>query len=103
MDFDISKAEREIAELQAKVDKEKARLAAMTPQMRQAELLHKTTCRLNHIDACGWEYATWDNLTGQFNTKRDYLARVAKLSKDVAGYGLTLEQALEIYKKVRGY
>lgn len=107
--MDIAKAEAEIAALQYEVDKEKARLSAMSDVQKQAEELHAVTCRHNHIDACGWEYEQWPRKDkGESympnSTKKSYVDKVMKIKGHMHGhYGGSFEDAVEIYKVVRGY
>jgi uncharacterized Fe-S cluster-containing MiaB family protein len=58
--------EKEIADLEAKLaetKREKAKVDAMPPAHRLADILHVSTCRHNHTDACyscSYLYENWE-------------------------------------------
>ena len=101
MEFDIAKAEKDIAAIKAKIDAEKNRLDAMTPEQVEAEMLHTITCQVNHTDGCGWYYETWKCERGQWSEHADFLRRLRKV-KAALPEGMTLEEAVKIYKTVGG-
>lgn len=102
MGLDIDKAKKELAALQAIIEAEEIRLAAMQPEWKDAEYLHSAVCTLNHTDGCGYEYEAWptDGIFQRFSTKRDYLAKARKVTEET---GMTIEEAVRIFKIVRGY
>jgi hypothetical protein len=56
---DITKLERQIAELQADLEKAKAHkkaLEELSEEQQLAILLHDLLCRWNHMDGCSWHY-----------------------------------------------
>jgi len=48
----IKQLEEEIAKLK----KQDADFAALSPEHQMANTLHKMLCHLNHTDVCSWEY-----------------------------------------------
>jgi len=60
----LRKTEKEIQELQTKIDKlnkEKQLLLGLSPEKRVAELIHERLCSWNHTDGCAWFYENWDD------------------------------------------
>ncbi|HSX00826.1 MAG TPA: hypothetical protein VLF67_01175 [Candidatus Saccharimonas sp.] len=73
--MDRDEIARKRAELNAQaavLDAEEARQAALTPEQRVAELLHRQLCRWNHTDSCGWHYGSWDR---PLDPRDEYLAK----------------------------
>lgn len=54
-------AKRRLADLEVQIINEEKRQASMTDVHRLAELVHGTTCYMNHTDQCDWEYGDWDD------------------------------------------
>jgi hypothetical protein len=101
MEFDISAAEKQVALIQSQIDAEKKRLSSMTPEQKLAEALHDAVCTWNHTDGCGWYYETWKMERGVNSEHARYLKKVRDLDDALRGYGLTVEQAIEVYKLVK--
>lgn len=101
MAVNIPQVEKEIATLQAKIDKERARLAKLTPTQVIADRLHTMVCRSNHMDACGWDWEQWENVkSGQ--TKYRYLERAKEIEKYAAEKNLSVDNMFEIFELARG-
>lgn len=59
----ITTIDKEIAEAEAKLTKlklEKKVYDGLKPEQRLADMIHYEQCHLNHNDACGWYYESWD-------------------------------------------
>lgn len=41
-----------------------------------AELLHKKSCRWNHIDGCSWEYSNWNR---PCSTRKEFYQKSIKI------------------------
>jgi len=95
----ISSHEQELARL--KQELEAAKLES--PDHQLAKELHDMLCTWNHTDGCGWYY--------EFRDKQDdwsghahgqYLTRARKLIHKCEQEGTTVENALAMYKLIKG-
>lgn len=55
IDKEISDAEEALRRLKL----EKEAMPPLNPTEVLAEQLHRVMCRMNHTDACSWEYGNW--------------------------------------------
>ncbi len=88
--------QEEITELQAKIHGLEKRLPHAQdniPITRLADRLHARGCGLNHIDQCGWEYESWDNIGP---TREEWLKAAQEKLDKAKKLGITIEQLMEL-------
>ena len=95
----IKQHQAELAKLEQ--DLEVAKLES--PDHQLAKELHSMLCTWNHTDGCGWYY--------EFKNKQDdwsgrahgeYLGRAQKLIHLCSERNCTVEQAIEMFKLIKG-
>jgi len=72
----IKEKEEELARLKT----QKAEYNKLKPEWKIADILHSRMCRLNHIDQCGWDYASWQKPDG---TREEYLKKALAILRQV--------------------
>lgn len=96
---DIKKHEQDLAA--AKAALEKAKLES--PDKLLAKELHGMLCQWNHTDGCGWFYEfknKEDDWTG--HSHGQYLIKAQSLIGKCKDHNITVDQAISIYKLVKG-
>ena len=95
-------------EVQLKVAKLVEELHHENPMYMLANVLHKSDCRHNHTDGCGWFYFSWEKLTPQGKmeySKAEYLRKANQYA--AINIGLTTEdlvkQLLKLHAVLRNY
>lgn len=95
----IKQHEQGLKDLQAQLVEAKLE----NPDKQLATELHGMLCTWNHTDGCGWFY--------EFNNKKDnwaghdhgkYLKKAQKLIHRCEQEGVAVEQALGLYKMIKG-
>jgi len=98
------KLKQELEANQAALEKAERSLSN-DPDILLAEAMHKTMCRHNHTDGCGWYYCDWENPREE---RTDYLRRakiIGPMLNERAGE-TAQEQAdylLRLMSAARGY
>lgn len=81
--MNIEKTQKQIEELQAQIDSERARraeLAKLGPEFELADTLHAVMCHFNHADGCGWHYESWD---GPINARQNWVNKAKRIIETV--------------------
>jgi len=95
----IKQHEQGLKDLQAQLEEAKLE----SPDKQLATELHNMLCTWNHTDGCGWFY--------EFNNKKDnwtsdahgtYLKKAQKLIHKCEQEGVKVEQALGLFKMIKG-
>lgn len=79
----IESIEKEIQDLELKRQellKKKSELNELTPAQQLANVLHAKQCHWNHIDACGWDYSSWN---APCPTRIEYLKKAERILREV--------------------
>lgn len=96
---DIKKREQEL--VAAKEQLKKAKLES--PDKQLAKELHNMLCYWNHTDGCGWFYEFKDNQHDwTAYAHGQYLLKAQNLIGKCKEHGIAVEEALSIYKLVKG-
>jgi hypothetical protein len=88
-----------LKDLQAQLEKAKLE----SPDHQLAKELHSMNCTWNHTDGCGWYYEMknkQDDWTG--HAHGEYLKKAQRLIHKCQDDGVTVEQAIALYKIVKG-
>ena len=88
----------------AKLEKELETARLEPPEEQLAKELHSMLCTWNHTDGCGWYYEfknKKDDWTG--SAHGEYLGRARKLMHKCQEEGISVENALSIFKVIRGH
>jgi hypothetical protein len=99
IEADIAKRKKELAEMQTALEKAKQE----SPEIQLARQLHGMLCTWNHTDGCGWFYEmknSQDDWTGHAHDQ--YLTKARVLTNRCKEHNLTADQAIAIYKLVKG-
>lgn len=95
----IKKRQQELKELEAQLVEAKLE----SPDKQLATELHGMLCNWNHTDGCGWFY--------EFKDKKDdwrgsahgqYLKKAQNLIHQCEKEGVTVDQAISLFKMVKG-
>lgn len=95
----IKKRQQELEDLEKQLVEAKLE----SPDHQLAKELHSMLCTWNHTDGCGWFYemnGKKDNWTG--HTHGVYLAKAQKLIHQCDQEGVSAEQAITMFKLVKG-
>ena len=98
LEEEISRRQKEIAEIQAALEKTKQE----SPEKQLAKQLHSMTCGWNHTDGCSWFYESkkgeedWNGFT-----HATYLKKAIRLIHTCKETGIDVKKAIEIYKIVK--
>lgn len=87
----------------AKLEKELETAKLESPDHQLAKELHGMLCTWNHTDGCGWYYEMknkQDDWTG--HAHGEYLKRAQKLIHLCKEEGCTVEQAVSMFKLIKG-
>lgn len=99
LEADIKKRKQELAEAMAALEKAKLE----SPDQQLARELHGILCTWNHTDGCGWFYEMKnkeDDWTGR--THGEYLRKAGLFRHACEMRNISVEQAFDIYKLVKG-
>jgi hypothetical protein len=102
----IASIEAEIAlqkELLASLERKLEKAKKESPNCQLAKELHGMLCTVNHTDGCSWFYEVKDgedDWTGYSHGM--YLKKAQKLIHECKQKGVTVEQALELHKLLKG-
>lgn len=90
---------KEIAELEAAL----VRAKNESPSQQLASTLHNMICKWNHTDGCSWFYERKNN-DDDWNgwAHGEYLKKANRLIHHCEQRGIEVDQALEIFKMVKG-
>ncbi len=95
---EIADSEKKIAEAKAKLEE----LALIPEDQRLAMSLHSLQCQWNHTDGCGWYYEFKDKKDDwTARTHGEYLVKARKLMHTCKEKGITVNDAIEIFKMVK--
>ena len=102
----ISSIEEKIKEQKIaleQLEKELVKAKLESPDHQLAEELHGMLCTVNHTDGCSWFYEVKDgedDWTGYSHGM--YLKKAQKLIHECKQKGVTVEQAIELHKLLKG-
>lgn len=103
----ISEVERKIAEQKkvlADLEIELKRAKTESPEKSLAKVLHGMLCTQNHTDGCGWFYefaGKEDKWDGYAHT--EYLKKAQKLTRACKEKSINPDDAIEMFKLVKGH
>ena len=102
------KIDKEIKELESKIDKLKKEKEDLEKSIRKsrfdsftievAELLHEKLCHVNHTDMCSWYYGEWDDETLNY-AKEFYYEKAKKLIEFLYNYNISSPNLVISYVK----
>lgn len=87
----------------SKLEKELEKAKRESPDHQLAKELHSILCTVNHTDGCSWFYEVKDgedDWTGY--SHGTYLKKAQKLIHECEQKGVTVEQAIELHKLLKG-
>jgi len=96
---EIKKQEKDLAALVAKLVEAKQE----SPDKQLARELHDMLCTQNHTDGCGWFYE-FDNKKDRWigHAHTEFLKKAEKLTKACSTGSISVEQAIGLFKMVKG-
>ena len=95
----IKKRQQEIKDLETQLVEAKLQ----SPDKQLATELHSMLCQWNHTDGCGWFYEfsnKKDNWSG--HAHGEYLKKAQSLIHKCEQEGVTVDQAISLFKLVKG-
>ena len=99
IEADIAKRKKELAELETKLETAKLE----SPEVQLARQLHTMLCSWNHTDGCGWFYEMKNGQDDWIGHAHDqYLTKARVLTNRCKEHNITTDQAIGIYKLVKG-